>query len=51
MGRLFLGRCASTVLTSNKGFAEWAQILGDGVMAAALTPENANTDAVLVKRK
>ena len=27
---------ASTVLTSNKGFDEWGQILGDEVMAAAL---------------
>ena len=27
---------ASTVLTSNKGFEEWDQILGDEVMAAAL---------------
>ena len=27
---------ASTVLTSNKGFEEWGQILGDDVMAAAL---------------
>ena len=27
---------ASTVLTSNKGFEEWGQILGDEVMAAAL---------------
>ena len=27
---------ASTVLTSNEGFEEWGQILGDHVMAAAL---------------
>jgi len=27
---------ASTVLTSNKGFAEWGEIFGDEVMAAAL---------------
>jgi DNA replication protein DnaC len=27
---------ASTVLTSNKGFEEWGQILGDDVMAGAL---------------
>ena len=27
---------ASTVLTSNKGFEKWGQILGDEVMAAAL---------------
>ena len=27
---------ASTVPTSNKGFEEWGQILGDEVMAAAL---------------
>ena len=27
---------ASTVLTSNKGFEEWGQVLGDEVMAAAL---------------
>ena len=27
---------ASTVLTSNKGFDEWGQVLGDEVMAAAL---------------
>ena len=27
---------ASTVLTSNKGFEDWGQILGDEVMAAAL---------------
>ena len=27
---------ASTVLTSNKGFEEWAGVLGDEVMAAAL---------------
>ena len=27
---------AATVLTSNKGFGEWGQILGDEVMAAAL---------------
>ena len=27
---------ASTVLTSNKGFEEWGDILGDDVMAAAL---------------
>ena len=27
---------ASTVLTSNKGFEDWGQILGDDVMAAAL---------------
>jgi DNA replication protein DnaC len=27
---------ASTVLTSNKGFEEWGDILGDEVMAAAL---------------
>ncbi len=27
---------ASTILTSNKGFEEWGQILGDEVMAAAL---------------
>jgi len=27
---------ASTVLTSNKGFEEWGNILGDEVMAAAL---------------
>ena len=27
---------ASTVLTSNKGFEEWGEILGDEVMAAAL---------------
>ena len=27
---------SSTVLTSNKGFEEWGQILGDDVMAAAL---------------
>ena len=31
-------RCehASTVLTSNKGFEEWGEILGDDVMPAAL---------------
>ncbi len=28
---------ASTVLTSNKGFEEWGSVLGDEVMAAALT--------------
>ncbi len=28
---------ASTVLTSNKGFEEWGGVLGDEVMAAALT--------------
>ncbi len=27
---------ASTVLTSNKGFEDWGQVLGDDVMAAAL---------------
>jgi len=27
---------ASTVMTSNKGFEEWAEVLGDEVMAAAL---------------
>jgi DNA replication protein DnaC len=27
---------ASTVVTSNKGFEEWGEILGDEVMAAAL---------------
>ena len=27
---------ASTVMTSNKGFEEWGEILGDEVMAAAL---------------
>jgi hypothetical protein len=27
---------ASTVLTSNKGFEEWGEILGDDVMAGAL---------------
>ena len=27
---------ASTVLTSNKGFEEWGEVLGDDVMAAAL---------------
>jgi DNA replication protein DnaC len=27
---------ASTVLTSNKGFDEWGEVLGDEVMAAAL---------------
>ncbi len=27
---------ASTVLTSNKSFEEWGEVLGDGVMAAAL---------------
>ena len=27
---------ASTVLTSNKGFEEWGDVLGDEVMAAAL---------------
>src|SRR4029079_6318127 len=27
---------ASTILTSNKGFEEWGEILGDDVMAAAL---------------
>src|SRR5436309_1948890 len=27
---------ASTVLTSNKGFEEWGDVLGDDVMAAAL---------------
>lgn len=27
---------ASTVLTSNKGFEEWGEVLGDEVMAAAL---------------
>ena len=27
---------ASTVLTSNKSFDEWGQVLGDEVMAAAL---------------
>ena len=27
---------ASTVLTSNKGFEDWGDILGDEVMAAAL---------------
>ena len=27
---------ASTVLTSNKGFKDWGEILGDEVMAAAL---------------
>ena len=27
---------ASTVLTSNKGFEEWGNVLGDEVMAAAL---------------
>jgi DNA replication protein DnaC len=27
---------ASTALTSNKGFAEWAEVFGDDVMAAAL---------------
>src|SRR3982751_1807189 len=34
-----MNRCyerASTVLTSNKGFEEWGQVLGDEVMAAAL---------------
>ena len=28
--------CASTVLTSNKSFEEWGEIMGDDVMAAAL---------------
>lgn len=28
--------CASTVLTSNKGFEQWGEVLGDDVMAAAL---------------
>ncbi len=27
---------ASTVLTSNKGFEDWGEVLGDEVMAAAL---------------
>ena len=27
---------ASTVLTSNKGFEEWGNVLGDEVVAAAL---------------
>lgn len=27
---------ASTILTSNKGFEEWGEVLGDEVMAAAL---------------
>jgi hypothetical protein len=27
---------ASTVLTSNKGFDQWGEVLGDDVMAAAL---------------
>jgi DNA replication protein DnaC len=27
---------ASTVMTSNKGFEEWGEVLGDEVMAAAL---------------
>jgi DNA replication protein DnaC len=27
---------SSTVLTSNKGFEEWGEVLGDDVMAAAL---------------
>ena len=30
---------ASTVLTSNKGFEEWGDVLGDDVMAAALCPQ------------
>ena len=34
MGRRY--ERASTVLTSNKGFEEWGQVLGDEVMAAAL---------------
>ena len=34
MGRRY--EHASTVLTSNKGFEEWGQVLGDDVMAAAL---------------
>ena len=34
-----IARCyegASTVLTSNKGFEEWGEVVGDEVMAAAL---------------
>jgi DNA replication protein DnaC len=27
---------ASTVLTSNQGFEDWGEVLGDDVMAAAL---------------
>ena len=30
------GKSAGTVLTSNKGFEEWGEVLGDEVMAAAL---------------
>ncbi len=30
------GACASTVLTSNKGFEDWGSVLGDEVMAVAL---------------
>ena len=33
---LVIDEIGSTVLTSNKGFEEWGQILGDEVMAAAL---------------
>ena len=29
--------CASTVFTSNKGLDEWGNVLGDEVLAAALT--------------
>ena len=32
----YTAACASTVLTSNKGFEDWGQVLGDDVMAAAL---------------
>jgi DNA replication protein DnaC len=35
---LLARRCehASTVLTSNESFAEWGEVFGDAVMAAAL---------------
>jgi DNA replication protein DnaC len=33
---------ASTVLTSNKGFDEWGEILGDEFMAAALIFRDSN---------
>jgi DNA replication protein DnaC len=45
---------ASTVLTSNKGFEEWAEVLWDDVMAAALSwnrQSRLRMRAILVRQK
>ena len=40
----------STLLTSNKGFEEWGQILGDEVMAAALPDRVLHRDHIVYIR-